>query len=99
MIKRTQEQWRELFTEHEASGVKAREFCKAREICPNYFSKRKKQLLTETKAETGPSFVPVTYTSQPSPLQLELHFEKIRLKIPVMVQTSWLAELINQLQA
>ena len=44
MIKRTTEQWHELFTEQLASGLSAQQFCKQNGLCPKYFSVRRKQL-------------------------------------------------------
>ncbi len=93
MIKRTQEQWHNLFSAHEAS-----EFCKQHGICPNYFSKRKKELLTKPKSVKSTVFMPVSHTAS-STSQLELQHEQVQIKIPLTVQASWLAELIHRLQA
>lgn len=49
MVKRTEEQWHALFAEQAASNLSAAAFCKARKLCPKYFSLRRKQLLGETK--------------------------------------------------
>ncbi len=97
MIKRTQEQWRALFSEHQASGLKAIEFCKEHAICPNYFSKRKTQLLTEQKPTVKSTFVPVMLNTAPSSAQIELQYEKAIIKIPI--NASWLVQLIHALQA
>lgn len=43
-VRRNESQWRELFTEHESSGLSAAQFCRLRGIDPKYFSLRKQQL-------------------------------------------------------
>ncbi len=40
MRARSEEQWRELFAQHDTSGVSAAEFCKQHDLCPKYFSLR-----------------------------------------------------------
>lgn len=44
MKKRSQDEWRKLLASHTASGMSARQFCRERQLCPKYFSLRKKQL-------------------------------------------------------
>jgi len=44
MIKRSEAQWFELFEKHERSGLSAAQFCRDENLCPKYFSLRKKQL-------------------------------------------------------
>jgi len=46
MKKRSNEQWRELFVQHDASGISAAVFCQQHNLCPKYFSLRRKQLTT-----------------------------------------------------
>jgi hypothetical protein len=54
MKRRSIEQWRELFAQQDTSGVSAAEFCKQNDLCPKYFSLRRKQLAkTAGKVETG----------------------------------------------
>ena len=100
MIKRTQEQWRNLFTEHQASGLKAIDFCKQHKICPNYFSKRRSQLLnTEKKSTSTSAFVSVTPTTQTGTSTLSLQYQQINITIPATVSPDWLATLLQQLKA
>ena len=44
MVRRSREQWLALFQEFERSELIASEFCRERNICQRYFSKRKIQL-------------------------------------------------------
>ena len=44
MVKRSIKQWRELFKQHDESGLTAAQFCRNNGLCPRYFSKRKKDL-------------------------------------------------------
>lgn len=44
MKKYTEEQWQELFARHDTSGVSAAEYCQQNDLCPKYFSVRRKQL-------------------------------------------------------
>ncbi len=100
MIRRTQTQWLALFTEHQASGLKAIEFCKQHNICPNYFSKRKTELLSSEKVSTQSSaFVTVTPTTHHETTTLSIHHEQTILTIPMSVSPNWLADFIQQLQA
>ena len=100
MIKRTQEQWRSLFAEHQASGLKAIEFCRLHNISPNYFSKRRKKLLnTETKLTPSSPFVSVTAPTQTGASTLSLRYEKTVITIPTTVSPDWLATLLQHLKA
>jgi len=99
MKRRTQEQWLSLFSEHKAGGLKAIEFCKEHGICPNYFSKRKSQLLIEHKPTKESTFVPVMLNTAESSLGLELQYEKTVIKIPINIQANWLAQFIHALES
>ncbi len=44
MQTRTLEEWQALFAEQAASGLSARQFCVQRQLCPKYFSLRRRQL-------------------------------------------------------
>ena len=66
MKKRTRDQWQELFTQHNTSGVSAAEFCKQHNLCPKYFSLRRKQLVRVVgNMETG--FVRVNVKPETKP--------------------------------
>ena len=43
-MRRSKEEWRRLFAEHESSGLTAAAFCREHSLCPKYFSLRKRQL-------------------------------------------------------
>jgi len=96
MIKRTQEQWPVLFSEHQSNGLKATEFCSNHNICPNYFSKRRKELVNpETKSSP---FVLVNSTTSSGTSTLTLHHEQTSLTIPLTASPTWIANLIQQLK-
>jgi len=44
MIKRSEQEWQDLFKQQVASGLSAAQFCNIHKLCPKYFSLRKKQL-------------------------------------------------------
>ena len=44
MNKRTPEQWHQLFATWKASGLSQARFCKEHQLCPKYFSLRRRQL-------------------------------------------------------
>jgi len=100
MTKRTQEQWRSLFTEQQASGLKINEFCRQNTLCPNYFSKRRKQLLNPEKKSTSSSpFVSVRPTTATESSTFSIHYEQTIMTLPITVSPDWLATLLQQLKA
>jgi len=61
MVKRTETQWRALFSRFDKSGLSAAAFCREHELCPQYFSLRCKQLgqsklKTNTRKKRKPRF-------------------------------------------
>jgi len=44
MSRRSEEEWRELITQQQSSGISAAQFCREHSINPKYFSTRKQQL-------------------------------------------------------
>jgi len=100
MTKRTQEQWRSLFTEHQASGLKINEFCRQNTICPNYFSKRRKQLLTTEKQSNSSSpFVSVHPTTATNAPTFSIQYNQTVMTFPISVSPNWLAKLLQELKA
>ncbi len=91
MTRRTQAEWLELFEAHAQSGLTATAFCKERQICPNYFSTRKKQLL---KPESP--FVQAVVQS-PSGGAITLRYGKTTLSLSGDVSPAWVAQLIQAL--
>ncbi len=99
MKRRSEAEWRQLFTEQEVSGLPVKAFCLARGLNPNYFRKRHKQL--SDKEDTPPlrSFVPVTLTGPNEAGMMALQLDAaLRLQIPASVSPRWLAELIHHLR-
>ena len=99
--RRSKEEWQELILRQTNSGLSAQQFCRDNDVCPKYFSIRKKQLgLRQT------AFVPVlqskrirpevsTITLKSASLILRhgeccLHFEGIP-------DSTWLAQLVREL--
>jgi len=57
MIKRTEAQWRALFSKFDKSGLSAAAFCRENQLCPKYFCLRRKQLgEVTTKRKRKPRF-------------------------------------------
>ncbi len=100
MNRRTKSDWQTLFTEHEQSGLTAASFCFERNLNPNYFSLRRKQLQTNQIDKTVSAFTQVVMTSSTTTAMMELCFnDAALLKIPLSVSPTWLVELIQQMQA
>ena len=57
MVRRSVEEWRNLFEAHATSGMTERRFCEKRGMCPKYFSLRKKQLEWARKGSCPSAFV------------------------------------------
>ncbi len=57
---RSRAQWLELIEQQKQSGLKASEFCRQKELNPQYFSKRKRQLGLHSEPARQPnSFIKV----------------------------------------
>ena len=103
MKKRSEEQWRELFEQQEGSGVSAAVFCKQNELCPKYFSLRRKQLAKVAgKGEAG--FVRVKVkpettreASGAKAAVLTLHSNAGQLSFGTLPPPQWLAQLLRAL--
>jgi CDP-glycerol glycerophosphotransferase (TagB/SpsB family) len=101
MKRRSQEEWQVLILRQTESGLSAQQFCRDNDICPKYFSLRKKQLGLRQSA-----FVPVLQSKQVNPKTPVaaikfasfilrhgaccLHFEEIP-------DSTWLAQLVREL--
>ena len=105
MIKRTSEQWYELFAQQMASGLSAQQFCKQNDLCPKHFSVRKKQLGFVTPKASG-DFIRVVKkkTSLPPPVSRDKDIQCIfrrgdcTLHFDAIPSTEWLAQLLRALQ-
>jgi hypothetical protein len=103
MKKRNEEQWRALFAQQDASGVSAAVFCKQNELCPKYFSLRRKQLAKMAgKEETG--FVRVKVkpnipheASGVKAASLTIRHHVGQLEFGTLPPPQWLAQLLREL--
>ena len=77
MNKRTTEQWLSLFAEHDQSGLSAAVFCKEHQLCPKYFSLRRKQLSGQAKTANHSS--PIHFI-QAKPPKVDNASSAIRLR-------------------
>jgi hypothetical protein len=91
MARRTQEQWRQLIEEQQASGLNASAFCRDRQIDVKYFSLRKQQL----KAPTESGFIRAKLENTSS-APLSLHYHGVELRFD-NCSVEWLAQLIRKL--
>ena len=100
MKRRTEAQWRTLFTEQADSGLTVEDFCKARGLNSSYFSVRRKQLLSTDKANITTGFVAVSMPGQGHVMMIELYLgDALQLRVPASVSPHWLAALIQHLRA
>lgn len=102
MTRRSQAQWHELFLEHDASGLNAAAFCRARGVCPKYFSLRKRQLSggasTDAPAVVS-AFVPVAVQRSVEVMAVEVRLgAALSLRVPLAVSPRWLVEVLHGLR-
>lgn len=95
MVKRSEDQWRELFEEQARSGLSAAAFCRARGLCGKHFSKRRRQLLGDEAKPLVRAFVQARVA--PTPSVIEVQMGLVRLRIPGSVSVRWLADLVHEL--
>lgn len=99
MKKRSREEWRELFTQQEASGLSAAVFCKQNDLCPKHFSVRRKQLGWKAgEVETG--FVRAVKQETDAhrmTTSLVIHCHVGQLVFGALPQPGWLAQLLKAL--
>src|SRR5690606_30471344 len=106
MKRRTKEQWQELFAQHDTSGVSAAEFCQQNDLCPKYFSLRRKQLAKAAgaagKVEVGfarANLQPDVTHSVPGAMTnaLVIHSNAGKLVFGSLPQPGWLVQLLREL--
>ncbi|MDC0603217.1 hypothetical protein OAP14_09385, partial [Aliiglaciecola sp.] len=100
MIKRTREQWMELFKEFEQSKLLASEFCKEHNICQRYFSKRKIQLgFGGTQKPVAKNLVKLKRAAPKEIVEqsINLHHGGIKIAIPPIQSPEWVASLVKAL--
>ena len=103
MVRRSQAQWHALFREQAASGLKAATFCRARGVCPKYFSLRRRQLsggaTTGDTATTLSAFVPVAMQRSVETMAVEIRLgTALSLHVPLAVSPRWLVEVLHGLR-
>jgi hypothetical protein len=100
-VRRSKEDWRELILRQAESGQSAQQFCRNHDVCPKYFSIRKKQLGLRLSA-----FVPVLPSKRSVPetpaailksTSLSLRHGECCLHFEVMPDSTWLAQLVREL--
>lgn len=99
MKRRTEGQWRELFAAYHESGLKASAFCRKQEVCPKYFSLRRRQLGDRPpgrEAVKKAAFAPVRVGPVSAGIEVTVG-ERLRIRVPVGVSPGWLAELARGL--
>ncbi len=101
MKRRSKEEWQELILRQAESGLSAQQFCRNHDVCPKYFSIRKKQLGLRQSAfvpvlpsKRNASETPVTTLKSASIIlrhgECCLHFE-------AAPDSTWLAQLVREL--
>jgi hypothetical protein len=99
---RSHAQWRELFREQAASGLNASAFCRARGVCPKYFSLRRQQLssgaASDDAAVTASAFAPVTLQRSIETSAVEIRSGALSLRVPMAVSPRWLVEVLHGLR-
>lgn len=99
--RRSKEDWQELIQRQADSGLSAQQFCRDNNVCPKYFSIRKKQLGLRQSA-----FVPALQsmsvghdipTRALTPVSLALQYGRCCLRFEAMPASAWLAQLIRAL--
>ena len=103
MTRRTQAQWRALFREQDASGLNVAAFCREQQLCPKYFSLRRRQLSDDATADDnmtrGSAFVPVAVQRSIEPLVVEVRCgATLSLRVPLAVSPGWLVEVLHGLR-
>ncbi len=96
MVRRTEDQWRELVEQHTNSGQTATAFCADNGINAKYFSLRKQKLAQEPKSK-GANFVSIKVPSTPAS-SVEIKMGKILIRCPANRSAQWLAELVRALR-
>lgn len=101
MKRRSKEEWQELILRQVESGLSAQQFCRNHDVCPKYFSIRKKQLGLRQSA-----FVPVLPSKRSAPetpvallksTALILRHGECCLHFDAMPDSTWLAQLVRAL--
>jgi hypothetical protein len=101
MKRRSKSDWQELIFRQAESGLSAQQFCRNHDVCPKYFSIRKKQLGLGQSA-----FIPVLQSKRSTPeipaptlksTSLVLRHGGCCLHFEAMPDSTWLAQLVREL--
>ena len=96
MVKRSDDDWQQLFNEQAQSGLSAAAFCRGKGLCPKYFSLRRKQLGVTPGKATPPSFVPIQVT--PSTLCIEIRWQASTvIRLPTSLTPQWVSDFLRRL--
>lgn len=99
--RRSKEDWQVLILRQAESGLSAQQFCHDNDVCPKYFSIRKKQLGLRQSA-----FVPIIKSKRGAPetpaVTLKsslfmLHHGRCCLHFTAMPDAAWLVQLVREL--
>ena len=97
-MKYNKQQWLELFTEQQQSGLNIAAFCREKNIKPKYFYNRRSQYL---KLASSTAFIqakpPTAKVPDDAQTGLTLQCGSGRLHLPFGVSTVWLASLMKAL--
>jgi hypothetical protein len=109
MVTRSVEQWQALFKQHDESGLNSSHFCRENDLCPKYFSKRKKdlrwfsgKLISNDRQTTSSKLVKVkraTASVVEKPMSVTLQMNDIQLPLPTTLSPQWIANLVKALNA
>lgn len=96
--RRNNQQWFELFTKQQQSGLSIAQFCRDNNINPRHFYSRRSQL----KQQAPSTFVRATVAAPSVPDHgiggdVVLHYGRGQLRLSAHVPAVWLAELMSAL--
>ena len=91
MIRCSIAEWRDLFSQQEASGLTAAEFCRQQSLCSKYFCLRKRQL----RWPGSSVFAQVEPVIEPGAESSDVVLRVVELTIPSSVLPSTLSELLR----
>ena len=97
--RRTKDQWKAIFVDHESSGVTASEYCAKHNIHLKTFSARKSDIEKKPVRSTG-KLVKVV-GPKPKPVStsptLMVVYHDVTLNVGQAVEAKWLADVMNAL--
>ena len=95
MIKRTPEQWHQLFAAHQTSGLSQAQFCKEHKLCPKYFSLRRRQL-NDGSTKRNTQLIQVQPPRTPLHSCVSLHYQGIEIRL-AQANPQFVASVVKQL--